>query len=561
MMFYPKGKPLGNRNKLYYVLLYPCFLVFLLCFFRRSEMDITLHTIILALVNFLTSTKAVTTTGQVLFLTIPRTSHMYTMLILSRDLELLGYRTSIVLSEDQAKHKILKEFDVDIVVSAGMTRFQTAFKDMDDKLIRSALSGSKEWLRIIFQVKGFCQAIAGDEELINSLGKVKFDVAVIDGVITSLCMSVIPYKLSVPFIQFGTILETQNMRVLTHPAVYPAHVFVPFSDRMTYLQRLGNTLLHLALLIAPDPVNPRDVVGTFAPERPHLTNEELRAKTSLYLLHTDELIDYHLPLYPNMISVGGLTTRRHRPLAEEMKNILDSADKGVVVVSFGTIVKDIPKGVLNNLMGAFREFSSLRFVFRYGNVTREDANIIMLPWLSQGDFLGHSNTKLFISHCGSNGQFEALYHAVPILCLPVFGDQHYNAVRIREKGFGLSLRVCDFTSDELIAAIKELLENPTYKENIHKASTIFKSRLLTPAQRAAWWIDHVIKYGGDHLRPAIVDLPYYQFLLVDVFVGMLFILLLFSLTCTCACRCIYRACSRLKPSTNKPKEELHEKVD
>ena len=102
----------------------------------------------------------------------------------------------------------------------------------------------------------------------------------------------------------------------------------------------------------------------------------------------------------------------------------------------------------------------------------------------QNDLLGHKNTKISISQCGGSGQFEALYHAIPMIGLPVMGDQHYNALRMQQKGFGIIFNVMDFTSDDLLVAIQEILKEPSYKDNIRKASDMFKSRPLAPGKRA-----------------------------------------------------------------------------
>ena len=86
-----------------------------------------------------------------------------------------------------------------------------------------------------------------------------------------------------------------------------------------------------------------------------------------------------------------------------------------------------------------------------------------MPWIPQNDVLGQANTKLFISHCGNNAQYEALYHAVPIICLPIFGDQHYNALRIHRKGLGPFLNMAEFTAENLVSKIDELLRNNTFQ--------------------------------------------------------------------------------------------------
>lgn len=45
----------------------------------------------------------------------------------------------------------------------------------------------------------------------------------------------------------------------------------------------------------------------------------------------------------------------------------------------------------------------------------------------------------------------------------------------------------------------------------------FKDRPLTPQQTAAYWIEYVIRHNGaTHLRTAALNMPLYQYLLLDV---------------------------------------------
>ena len=39
---------------------------------------------------------------------------------------------------------------------------------------------------------------------------------------------------------------------------------------------------------------------------------------------------------------------------------------------------------------------------------------------------GHPKTKGFITHSGTNGTYEAIYHEVPMVGFPVFADQPHN---------------------------------------------------------------------------------------------------------------------------------------
>jgi len=44
-------------------------------------------------------------------------------------------------------------------------------------------------------------------------------------------------------------------------------------------------------------------------------------------------------------------------------------------------------------------------------------------WLPQSDILAHKNVVLFITHGGLFGTQEGLYRGVPMLFIPLYGDQ------------------------------------------------------------------------------------------------------------------------------------------
>jgi len=57
---------------------------------------------------------------------------------------------------------------------------------------------------------------------------------------------------------------------------------------------------------------------------------------------------------------------------------------------------------------------------------------------------------------------EAVYHGVPLLGVPVFADQEYNAKKIATKETGLQLPFREITKEELLTSIIETLNNPKY---------------------------------------------------------------------------------------------------
>ena len=448
-------------------------------------------------------------------------SRYRTMAGLARELKQFGYKMTVVLPAGHEIEKTMIASGTEVIVSEGMTQYEPIYRKAIAGLAEHGFAGITGPVPEIQDFDKFCPYLVNDKVLMKTLWNRKFDAVIIDTVLVNLCVSVIPYKLSIPFIHFGRIFQLEQMRTLVHPGVYPATFFLPLSDKMSYVDRVYNTLVYIMLMTLPEKINQPNVVGKFAPEMPHLTNEQLQAKTELFLLETDEIIDHHLPTPPDMKLVGGVETGPAGPLSGDLKYFMDSATYGAVIVSFGTNIKQVPEALFNKLAEAFKQEQKLKFVFHlYGNTTKIVGNVMYMPWMPQNDLLGHKNTKIFLSHCGSNGQYEALYHAVPMIGIPVFGDQPYNALRMERKGFGIFLNVVDFTSESLRSAIQEVLTNPLYRENIRRASDIFKNRPMSPGKRAAWWIDHVIKYGGSHLHSEAMNLPLYQFLLLDVFFGI-----------------------------------------
>jgi hypothetical protein len=66
-----------------------------------------------------------------------------------------------------------------------------------------------------------------------------------------------------------------------------------------------------------------------------------------------------------------------------------------------------------------------------------------------------------------------------------------------------------------------------YTKNAKARSKIYHDRLVNPMDTAMYWVDYIIRHGGaSHLRVAALDLPLYQYLLLDVFIVDLVLILL-----------------------------------
>jgi glucuronosyltransferase len=66
---------------------------------------------------------------------------------------------------------------------------------------------------------------------------------------------------------------------------------------------------------------------------------------------------------------------------------------------------------------------------------------------------------LFITQCGLQSFQEAVYHGVPILVIPVFPDQKYNAKKIATEEIGLQLPFQELTKEKLLTSITVILND------------------------------------------------------------------------------------------------------
>lgn len=82
---------------------------------------------------------------------------------------------------------------------------------------------------------------------------------------------------------------------------------------------------------------------------------------------------------------------------------------------------------------------------------------VFLDHAPQRAFLKHESVKLFFTHSGPSSANEGLYHGVPMLAMPIFGDQINNAMRLERAGVGLRLEKHDFAAAEVTAKLRAIL--------------------------------------------------------------------------------------------------------
>ncbi len=415
----------------------------------------------------------------------------------------------------------------------------------DSQLYFSQSAGISQTYTLYHCSNEQCRHMNRDRKLVDMLEKLQFDLAIVDGALYSRCLFLLPYRLSIPFMTLKAYDDPWSSGIPALPSMQPSQKIVA-SNCMSFLQRVQNTLSFAMMQVLPRLFIPNSMISEFAHHKPATSFTEIYAESKMVLVNVDTMcLDYPRVSAPHYQFLSGVGNIPAKPLPPDLETFVGGATDGIVLVSFGSIpaFSKIPHLLLKIFMDAFVAIPQ-RVIMKYDGEPYPNIpdNIKVLPWLPQNDILGHPKTRLFITHGGNNGQLESIYHSIPMLTIPITGDQPYNAERIVAHGYGLKASLKTLTSQSLTRKIMEITTNHTYQQNIQKCSEIIRS-MHSAQSTFVFWVEHVIRFGGDHLHPPTADMNLLQMLGLDVLLFFLLCAVLISgfvmvLVVACVC-CIY----------------------
>nr|XP_054967451.1 UDP-glucuronosyltransferase 2B17 isoform X2 [Pan paniscus] len=251
---------------------------------------------------------------------------------------------------------------------------------------------------------------------------------------------------------------------------------------------------------------------------------ETMGKAEMWLIRTYWDFEFPCPFLPNVDFVGGLHCKSAKPLPKEMEEFVQSSgENGIVVFSLGSMISNTSEESANMIASALAQIPQ-KVLWRFDGKKPNTlgSNTRLYKWLPQNDLLGHPKTKAFITHGGTNGIYEAIYHGIPMVGIPLFADQHDNIAHMKAKGAALSVDIRTMSSRDLLNALKSVINDPIYKENVMKLSRIHHDQPVKPLDRAVFWIEFVMRHkGAKHLRVAAHDLTWIQYHSLDVIAFLL----------------------------------------
>ncbi|XP_070820215.1 UDP-glucuronosyltransferase 2A2-like isoform X2 [Chaetodon trifascialis] len=295
--------------------------------------------------------------------------------------------------------------------------------------------------------------------------------------------------------------------------------FVPgamskLTDKMDFSERVWNFLFYALNDLVTDSIYWKELDKYYTEVKGTPTSAcEMMGKADIWLMRTYWDFNFPHPVLPNFKFVGGIHCRPAKPLPKVLWRY--SGEK--------------PKTL--------------------------GANTRTYNWIPQNDLLGHPKTRAFITHGGTNGIYEAIYHGVPMVGIPMFADQPDNMIHMKAKGAAIIVGFNSMKTEDLRDAINTVINDKPYKESAMWLSSIHHDRPVSPLDEAVFWIEYTMRNkGAKHLRVQAHELTWYQYHSLDVLLLLLTIILFLILLFIKTCKFCFRRCCGRKGKTKRKAE-------
>ncbi|CAI5761776.1 UDP-glucuronosyltransferase 1-6-like isoform X3 [Podarcis lilfordi] len=496
-------------------------------------------------------------------------SHWLSMRAVVEKLSERGHEIVVVAPEvnllmKESKYYTRKIFAVPYTADDLSQRFRSFGNQPFDEVSFPAmiLGAYRSLMHLIEMFFINCKSLLRNREVMKYLEETQFDALFTDPALP--CGVILAEHLSIPSVYFfrGFPCGLENaISKCPDPVSYVPRCYSSHTDHMTFAQRVLNQLISFleTPLFKRLYIPYQELASELLQRDIHLPT--LYRNGSVWLLRYDFVFEYPRPVMPNMVFIGGINCEEGKILPEEFEAIVNSSgEHGIVVFSLGSMVSEIPMKKAMEIAEAFGTIPQT-VLWRYTGETPPNLakNTKLVKWLPQNDLLAHPKARAFITHAGSHGVYEGICNAVPMVLMPLFGDQMDNAKRMESRGAGVTLNVVDMTSKDLSDALKAVIYDKKYKENIQRLSALHLDRPIEPLDLAVHWVEFVMKHkGAPHLRPAAHDLNWIQYHSIDVIAFLLAaVLLALFISLKCCLFCCRKCCCKSGRMSKKSKSKSH----
>ncbi|XP_050677456.1 UDP-glucosyltransferase 2-like [Leptidea sinapis] len=391
----------------------------------------------------------------------------------------------------------------------------------------------------IFQVSWFlvtsgrdsCSVLLSDENVQNIWkDNSHFDVMVTEQ-FNSDCSLGLAYKLGLPVVGINShvIMPWHYSRFgIPYNPSFVTFMFLDGGTKPTFYQRLERTifnayfnLLYKYFCQAYD----QNTLAKYFDDIPPL--EDLAREIKFLLQYTSFTLTGSSLLPANVIEVNGYHVEKPKSLPKDILKFIEESEHGVIYISFGSMLKaaTTPKDKVEEIVAALSKLPQ-RVLWKWEDkaLPGNPKNIYLSNWFPQNDILAHPKVLAFYAHCGLLGITEAIHHGVPILGMPIFGDQPANAKFVEESGLGVQIQVADLSRENLLKKFRTIL-NPEFRSKVKSLSKAWRDRPVSAMDSAVFWTEFAARYRNFTFTSPAATVPAYQYYALDI-LSLFFVIIL-----------------------------------
>ena len=326
-------------------------------------------------------------------------------------------------------------------------------------------------------LRRFCEDFLKHESLISEL-KTSVDLVLCD--VANDCCFILADMLNatrvgVSTVGFGGLIGAYLFDYPQAPVytTLEASILLPSVSKFSFINRLKGFVTYVFIWHALGHSRKEDLWEKNGKANSKFTNAAVARRVhGIALIPHDFALEQSRPLGANIKVIGALSPEPARRLPEHLDKYMKE-NKVVVIVSFCTFFSHYPTGLAQTIADELANVSAA-VLWKYSGTMPKNLskNIKIIPWFPKNEFsfndiLGHSSTKVFVTHGGSNGFQESVYHGVPMVVIPMAGDQprQANLVQYKELGVAVEWKSINTNDKVLQNAINKVLNNQVYEEN------------------------------------------------------------------------------------------------
>ncbi|GMR46178.1 hypothetical protein PMAYCL1PPCAC_16373, partial [Pristionchus mayeri] len=326
-----------------------------------------------------------------------------------------------------------------------------------------------------------------------------------------------------------SVSTTEGTFDVTGAPTVPSYVpgtMADFGERMTFFQRVINTVtlgfLYVFFRFCKLTYNPLFIYDV---QRMHAFIQNILKNSSLFFPNCEPLTDFPRPTSHKIVEIGGITVSGGRDLLDEKwSSILDARPK-TVLLSFGTGAQAymMPESYKNAIREMIAAFPEVTFIVKYEKAedgfSKSLPNVVEGTWLPQRALLKDARLSAFFTHGGAGSTTEATHAGVPLIVVPIMGDQLRNGRLIERLGTGIKLDKDSLASSaDLISAMTRILDEKSFKPKAKIAADQLRQAPFSPREKLVRNMEFMAKFGPltqlDHYGTQLYTFQYY---LIDVF--------------------------------------------